>query len=567
MGSRRARLLASCLALPLLWLATPAAAQLELPGGSGPPAPSGSTGVGTGAATAPSGPLPRSGEPGFGSTPLPDATVRLGTLGFPYGATAAPFQASSGLSLVPSLTVQQSYNDNIRSTAKNHTFDYITSVIPGLLLNVDTPLVQGTVNYAPNLQYYWRNTDQNRTDQRFNGRLLGTLIPDTLFLDLRGSSAVSTLSGTTTSDTQTTGTRDDRLTTTSYSVSPYLVHRFGGFATAQLGYVFRSVNEDAASRQQLVNGVPVNFSSQDFTSNEVYFSARTGEDFGRLAFLFNASALEYDGTGALDGAFRNIITLETRYAITPMIAVLGEIGYQDQEYNSTPRIDINEGIWAVGVRLVPNEGDVVLLRYGHRDGFNSTSLDANVGVGVRTRLFARYADQLSTSAQRAGDLLATTTVDALGNPVDALTGAPVSQPFADSPLSAQGGVLRVKSGTVSLTQVWERDRFTLAATYEDRTPVAATSGTTAQQQTSLSGTFSWAHELGPRTSTINSVQYGVSESNVTGDTTRTSLSTALVHQLTETLSGTLTYRLSSRGSNSDNRVIQNVILAGVRKTF
>jgi hypothetical protein len=40
-----------------------------------------------------------------------------------------------------------------------------------------------------------------------------------------------------------------------------------------------------------------------------------------------------------------------------------------------------------------------------------------------------------------------------------------------------------------------------------------------------------------------------------------------VHQLTETVSGTLTYRLSSRGSNSDNRVIQNVILAGVRKTF
>jgi uncharacterized protein (PEP-CTERM system associated) len=564
-ATRRARLLTSCLALPLLWLATPAAAQLELPGGSGPPAPSGGTGPGSAGASA--GPLPRPGEPGFGFMPLPDATVRLGTLGFPYGATAAPFQASSGLSLVPSLTVQQSYNDNIRATARNHTYDYITSVIPGLLLNVDTQLVQGTVNYAPNLQYYWRNTDQNRTDQRFNGRLLGTLVPDTLFLDLRGSSAVSTLSGTTTSNTQTTGTRDDRLTTTSYSVSPYLVQRFGGFATAQLGYVFQSVNEDAASRQQLVNGVPVNFNSQDFTSNEVYFSARSGEDFGRLAFLFNASAREYDGSGVLDGAYRNIVTLETRYAITPTIAVLGEVGYQDQEYNSTPRIVINEGIWAVGLRLVPNEGDVVLLRYGHRDGFNSASVDANVGVGVRTRLFARYSDQLSTSAQRAGDLLATTTVDALGNPVDALTGAPVSQPFADSPLSAQGGVLRIKAGTVSLTQVWERDTFTLAATYEDRTPVAATTGSTAQGQTSLYGTFSWARELGPRTSTINSFQYGVSEASVTGDTTRTSFSSALVHQLTETVSGTLTYRLSSRGSNPDNRVIQNVILAGVRKTF
>lgn len=535
------------------FLVLPALAQLELPG----------------AETSPSAPVftPRSGEPGFGRTPLPDATVRPDSIGFPYGATATPGEPSQGLSLTPSLTLEQSYNDNIRATPRDHVFDYITRIVPGLLLNVDTQRLQGTVNYAPSVQLYARNSDQNRVDQRFNGRLLGTLLPDTLFLDVRGASAVSTLSGSIGQDNELSNARDDRLTTTSFSVSPYAVQRFGGLATVQLGYVFQAVNEDAASRQQAVNGVPANFSSQDFTSNEVYVSARTGEDFGRFAFILRGSVLEYDGTGALDGAYRNIATLEGRYAFTPMIAALAEIGYQDQRYNSTPRIEINEPIWSVGLRLAPAPEDVVVARYGRRDGFNSFSLDANVGIGVRTRLFAKYEERISTSAQRAADLLSTTTVDALGNPVDALTGAPVGQPFAGSPFTAQSGVLKVKAATATLSQIYERDTLTLSLSHEERTPIAATSGSTAQAQTAQTATFSWARQLGPRTTTINTLQYGITEASISGDTTRASVSSTLVHQLTETLAGTLSYRLSSRGSNSDNRVIQNVILAGLRQTF
>lgn len=552
MPARTCRVLAVAVGLAPV-LASPALAQLELPtpGTSSP------------------GPVftPRPGEPGFGRTPLPDAPVRPGTLGFPYGATAAPAEPGQGLTITPSLTLQQSYNDNIAGTAKNHIFDYITTIIPGLLLNVDTPRLQGTLNYAPSIQFYARNSDQNRVDQQFNGRLLGTLLPDTLFLDVRGASAVSTLTGGFGPNQEFSTTRDDRLTTTSFSVSPYLVQRFGGLATAEVGYVFQAVNEDAASQQQRINNQAVNFNSQDFTSNEVYFSARTGEDFGRFAFIARASLLEYDGTGALDGAYRNIATLEGRYAFTPMIAALAEIGYQDQRYNSTPRIEINEPIWSVGVRLAPAPEDVVVARYGRRDGFNSFSLDANVGIGVRTRLFAKYEERISTSAQRAADLLSSTTVDALGNPVDALTGAPVGQPFAGSAFTAQSGVLKVKSATATLSQIYERDTFTLALSNEERTPIATTSGSTAQTQTARFGTFSWAHGLGPRTSTINTVQYGLTEGSVSGDTTQLSLSTTLVHQLTESLAGTISYRLNSSGSNSDNRVIQNVILAGLRQTF
>jgi uncharacterized protein (PEP-CTERM system associated) len=544
------RLTRATLALFAAMAALPAWAQLELP------------------SPETAAPRPRSGEPGFGSTPLPDAATRRGTLGFPFGATAAPFEGRQGFNITPSLTLQQSYNDNIRNTARDHVFDYITSISPGLLVNLDTPRLQGTVNYAPNIQLYARNSSENRVDQLFNGQVLGTILADTLFLELRGSSAVQTLTGGFGPDNpQATSTRDNRQTTTSFYASPYLVQRFGGTATVQVGYIFQSVVEDVGSTQQTVNNRNLAFASNDFISNEVYVTARTGEDFGRFAFLAKASALTYDGTGALDGAYRNIGELEGRYAITPRVAALAAVGYQDQRYNSTPRIEINEPIWSVGVRLTPEEDSVLTARYGRRDGFNSASLDANFGIGVRTRVFASYQDRLSTSAQRAADLLSTTTVDALGNPIDANTGAPVSQPFGNSSLGVQGGVLRVKSGNLTLSQIFPRDTLTLSFTYEDRTPVAITPGVTTQSQTLLSGTFSWGHQLTERTSTINFVQYGTTEASVAGDSTFTTFGSTLVHQLTESLAGTLSYRLSSSGSNADNRVIQNVILAGLRQTF
>ena len=59
---------------------------------------------------------------------------------------------------------------------------------------------------------------------------------------------------------------------------------------------------------------------------------------------------------------------------------------------------IKDAIWSVGIRLTPTPDSFLTLRYGHRGGFDSPSLEAGIQLGGFTRLTASYVEQLATAA-------------------------------------------------------------------------------------------------------------------------------------------------------------------------
>lgn len=516
----------------------------------------------------------------------PFSRAQIGGIGFPFdnvGAASAPGGPgvrAPGWTITPSIGVEQSYNDNIFYTARNRTYDYITSVIPGLLLNVDTQRLQGTLNYAPSIDFYWRNSDQNRVNQLGNGQFLATVVPDLFFVDLRGSASVQSLSGGfTPGTTQPSVGKADQVQTLSFSVSPYLVHRFGGLASVRAGYVYSYVNQEQADQngQLLAGQQRFGFTPSEYSSNQGYVAVRTGEDFGRLAMQGSLSGTSFIGSGIYDGAYRNFATLETRYAFTREIAGLVEIGYEDIFFNTIPRTDISGLTWAVGTRLTPNADSLIIAKYGRRDGFDSFFLNGTLAIGVRTNLSANYTDQLSSSGLDAGGLLSSITLDPLGNPVDANTGVPVIPAFANSFLGFQGGLYRQKQGTVSISQTWQRDTFSLSATQTDRTPVAAAPGSTqinvAQKGTSF--VLSWGHDLAESTRLTSYASYGFSTQAQADDTNYYGLGVILTHQFSPGLAGNLAYRLNVREGGFSNtgqaqgndQAVQNIITVGLRKSF
>ena len=505
------------------------------------------------------------------TTDLGASGVRLGTLGFPYTAVAAPPGLSAeGWTLTPSIAAQVLATDNVNQTVHNRRSELISTLTPGLLLSLDTARLQGIINYAPNLIFYGSDSDQNRIDHRFNGQVLATLVPDALFLDLRGAAAVQATGGGYAQEGSPVVDRNQQMQTTSFQLSPYFVHRFGGIGTMQLGYALQHVTQDSSGsgRGALTPTGQRFFSDQDFTAHELYAIGRTGEDFGRLALESRISATEYDGTGLLDGAYRRIATVETRYVIIRPVAALVEVGYEQQRYNGTPRIDIDEPVWSVGARLTLSPESRITAKFGHHDGFDSAVLDAVLALGGRTTLYANYAERLTTSAQRAADLLSTTTLDALGNPIDIATGAPVLQPFANSFLGAQSSLMRIRRGSVSVSQMWPRDIFTLSLSREERRPVSVETGTTAYSQDGTSGSLTWSHALTPATTAIGYAQYGSFESPQRGSGNVFTLSASLATELTPGLSGVLTYMMTNRGDDiASGRAVQNVVLVGLRQTF
>ena len=594
-----------------LMFAAPALAQVPLPPSAADvqAVPAGATEGGTGFGTENSAPGPSGFDaplargPVAGASALANSAFMPMSLGFPFQAVGPGFGQGAGQGfgpgfgsgfgsgfgqgfgqagvqtpegagrrfvISPSIAAQVLGTDNVQQTARGARSELITTLTPGLLLAVDTARLQGLLNYAPAVQVYASDASSPQVLQRFNGQFLATIVPDAVFLDVRGAANTQSATGGFTPQSAPTLGRGGLVQTIAYQISPYWLHRFGDAATVQAGYSFQSVQRSRVGDDAtlpLPAGLGT-FGNDRFIAHSIYGVARTGQRFGPLALEGRVVSTDYDGTGVLDNAYRRSATVEARYFITRRVALLAEGGYETQRYSGTPRFQLSEPVWSVGTRLALSPDSGLTLRYVHRGGFNSPALDSVFALGGRTRVFASYSERLTTGAQRAADFLSLTTLDALGNPVDGLSGAPAAQPFADSFLGAQGSLQRVRRASATISQAWPRDVFALTFASERQRPIATAAGANAFEQRGTSVSFTWSHALTASTTAIASLQYGRLErqglpgSNVHGGTA------SLVTQLAPRLSAFAQYGLNDRGGqDGGGRALQNVVVVGLRQSF
>ena len=504
-----------------------------------------------------------------GTARIPPGFGGLDPFALPFGsgpAAAAPGPPPAW-SLTPSIGAELRATDNISPGSSTKRSELITSITPGLIATADLARLTGRLSYAPAIRFYARDADSNGIDHNFSGQALATLVEETLFLDLRGFGGVQVLGGGSTAEGTTATSRSDQVQTASFQVSPYVLRRFGDIGTAQLGYTYGYTTQEG-DRAFLPGATQPFFESQEITSHTLFGVLRSGQAFGRVSSVLSLNATEYEGTGVLAGGHRRLALVELAYALTRQVAVLVEGGYEDIAFGGTNPFDVAGPVWAVGVRLNPGPGSQVILRYGRRDGFNSLRLDAGVDVGVRTRLFASYAEQISSSALQAGGLLSSATIDRDGNFVNADTGAPLISPFGGSLFAVQNSVQRTKRGTLGLTQSFERDVVTLLLTYEDRTPITAASGTETFAQEGWTAGLSWNRLLTPTLTGNLAGQYGRSESRGTGSGSVYSVRAGVTQELAPGLVGSLQFiHLNSEAGLISRRNAQNVVILGLRQSF
>jgi uncharacterized protein (PEP-CTERM system associated) len=579
-----------------LLIALPAAAQIAPPAGGttpvvtggGPPSTPAVTGDST--VTQPATPILES--PALGPLSAPDTPINRPFLGgaLPGFVNTAPGLGVAGVAtpfdlgnrpyaIRPSIGVEVLATDNVFQTSDARG-DIVTTIAPSLEAAIATTRLTGTLRYTPALHLYANYSSQNGIDQIGDGRLLAALVPGLFYVDVRGAaSVVPTFAGFIPGSGQLVAGSDTMQTYTA-QVTPFLVQRFGSAATVQAGYSFQysSQNFTDFSQSSPDFGQSSPGSAENYMAHRGFAVVRSGEDFGRLALQARVDGTKYVGNGIYDDAHRFVTALETRYAILRSVALLGEIGYENQEYSGTNPFSISDAIWSVGLRLTPGPDSIVVVKYGRQNGFNSFYLNAGAALGVRTNLFATYRETLATTLTQAQDLLATTTVDALGNPVDSQSGAPVVliNPF----LGLSDALYRMRVGTVSLRHHWPRDVLTLSGTWQSQDPM--TSANNAVSVASTRGTYatlSWAHELSPRTTGVATAQYGHVSGQLgfgqpgfgqpdQGDTDTYALSAMLMHQLNDKLTGSIQVAWTSNTSSVVNQgYSQAVIRAGLRRTF
>src|SRR5262249_3944442 len=153
------------------------------------------------------------------------------------------------------------------------------------------------------------------------------------------------------------------LQTYTAQVTPFLVHRFGSAVSSQLGYSFQYSQQGFANFDNSGPGS----STANYTGHRGFAVLRSGEDLGRLALQARVDGTWYVGDGVYNDAHNFVTGLEARYAILRSVAVLGEIGYENEQYAGTNPISIDDAIWSVGLRLIPKPDSIVFVRYGHRN--------------------------------------------------------------------------------------------------------------------------------------------------------------------------------------------------------
>ncbi len=594
MNRRRAVARSLPVAALALCLAGGARAQESDLGGSLGGGGGGGGGTGGGAGTgASSGAVPELTLPPSGSL-LQSGPAQPGGLGTPAGLLGtgqgeslrdrigqalglqAPGEAGQPtFQFTPAINLQQGWTSNainVPGTAGGQSA-FMTIVNPSLAVSADSQRVQGGLVYAPSLFEYEPNRGQSQVAQNLSAHVHAIVIPDTLFIDMQGFAGEQTITGGFGPTGTTVQNNSNTAQDYSFSLMPYLQHRFGDIGVGEIGGSFSQTAQLVPGNTvaAVQPGLPATaLPSQYMTMTEEHVAFSSGDGFGRWVSNALISLSQDSGTGVFTGAYRNTAEYEAGYAITHSFTVLATIGWDDLHYAGLPPITIDTPLWNVGFQWTPNADSQVIARYGRKDGIDAPFLSATYVPTPRTRLNASYSVMLSTDQEQLRNDLANSTTDASGNPVSAVTGESLLS--GNNFLGLFAGVYRLESGQVGGSLLLDRDTFQVSVNRQRQTTLNTVPGSIAGL-TSLGtfGSVTWQHDLSDAVKTTMFVQYGVSQSVVSAFSQSSDVLTGsaqVSYALSDTLSTNLIYSHTQSSYRSPIPGYSvDMVLAGIQKRF
>ena len=280
--------------------------------------------------------------------------------------------AGGGWTILPRIDLQEMLTDNALQVNSPRQADVATFITPGISIAGDMPRLQVTFDYAPTVALYARTSGLNALTQQMNGLATVTLVPELAFVDVRAVSGVTSQYGglggigTLGSPAGAAATaqaaipslagnaeglnRDNEVQTTSFSVSPYLLHRFGDWGTGKLGDLLNITRSNALSgffSSPIPTGGGID--GQTMVSNEENAHFVTGDVMAFLQNTFDADLIQsrtttdadaattFDGVPESGGVYtsrRAIVTDQLNYALTESLNVFVSGGHEDITYTN-----------------------------------------------------------------------------------------------------------------------------------------------------------------------------------------------------------------------------------------
>ena len=167
-----------------------------------------------------------------------------------------PEPVQPGWTVVPELSVKEVFTDNLFLTASDEEQDFATELTPRINIYGNAKRASVRVNYALQGLLYANNGDENTHFHQLFSAGVAELVRQLIFIDgdatITQQNLTDTGSGVFTNfgpGTFLGGVGDnisvtgERTTVTTYRLSPYLVHRLGDWADAELRFEYDDVSQ------------------------------------------------------------------------------------------------------------------------------------------------------------------------------------------------------------------------------------------------------------------------------------------------------------------------------------
>jgi uncharacterized protein (PEP-CTERM system associated) len=149
--------------------------------------------------------------------------------------------------IVPSVSLQETFSDNVSLVAGNRRSDWITDIAPGVRIDGRTAHVKMNLDYRLHELVYAQGGRGHQTQQSLSS--LGTIeaIDKFLFVDMSGTISQQRISAFGNQSASSYSINDNSTETSTYRLSPYVKGRFGGYADYEGRYSRTSVRSKSSA--------------------------------------------------------------------------------------------------------------------------------------------------------------------------------------------------------------------------------------------------------------------------------------------------------------------------------
>ncbi len=235
-------------------------------------------------------------------------------------SVSAPSVGRRGVTIVPRVSVTETFTDNANLSNTARQSDLITEVIPGIRITSDFGRVKGYFDYSLNGRV--STLGGSGTSLQNNLTAFGSVVAveNFAFVDLSAAITQQSVSGLGTQSPGGLFSNANQSETSTYRISPYLRGSLAGVADYETRYSFASTRSQSAG-------------ASDVTSKDLLLSLKGRPSASRLGWSVQA-AQQSAGYSLGRTTESDSLTGSLSYAFNPQVVVTASAGQEGNNYST-----------------------------------------------------------------------------------------------------------------------------------------------------------------------------------------------------------------------------------------